>query len=67
MKLKEKEAVKSLSAKEMESELRQAREKYFKLRFRHKTVPLKNPLELRVLRRRVALLETLIHEKHKSS
>lgn len=63
MKAKEKDALKAKSADELKSELGKSRENYFKLRFRHQTAPLKNPLELRTLRRHIARLETLVRTK----
>lgn len=63
MKAKEKERLKNLSVAELSSELRQAQEKHFKLRFRHRVTRLSNPLELRNLRRRVACLKTWIQMK----
>jgi large subunit ribosomal protein L29 len=63
MKAKEKEAKKNLSVSELEAELRSAREKHFKLRFKHRVTPLGNPLELRNLRRHIARLQTWVREK----
>lgn len=63
MKTKDKEALKNLTPAELGAELRQAREKTFGLKFRHKMTPLTNPMELRTLRRKIALLETVIGQK----
>ena len=63
MKTKEKDALKAKSADELRGDLHKSREQYFKLRFRHRSAPLKNPLELRGLRRQVARLETLLKAK----
>jgi len=60
MKTKEKDLLKAKSADELRADLHKTREQYFKMRFRHATAPLKNPLELRSLRRQVARLETLL-------
>ncbi|MBI4057077.1 MAG: 50S ribosomal protein L29, partial [Elusimicrobia bacterium] len=38
-------------------------EKRFQIRFKHRMASLPNPLELRGLRRKIALLKTLIHQK----
>jgi large subunit ribosomal protein L29 len=65
MKAKAKEELKAKSADELGGELAKARETYFKMRFRHQTAPLKNPLELRTLRRQIARLETLVRTKKK--
>lgn len=63
MKAKEREEKRNLSVSELEAELRAAREKHFKLRFKHRVTPLANPLELRNLRRHVARLQTWVREK----
>lgn len=63
MKANDKQAKKNLSIAEIESELHQAMEKRFKLRFKHQFSPLANPLELRNLRRHVARLKTWSGEK----
>ena len=63
MKTKDKEALKNLSVVELQTELRQSREKMAGLSFKHATSPLTNPLELRTLRRRIALLETILRQK----
>lgn len=63
MKAKEKDALKAKTADELRSALAKSREDYFKMRFRHQTAPLKNPLELRTLRRQIARLETMVRTK----
>ena len=66
MKANEKQAKKSLSVKELETELRQAQEKRFKLHFKHQVTPLSNPVELRTMRRQIARFKTWINEKQES-
>jgi len=63
MKSKEKESLKNLSAQELKNELRQTREKKMKLQFKSRMGSLPNPLEIRQLRRRVAKLETFLHQR----
>ena len=53
----------SMGAAELGVELRQALEKRAKLEFQHQVTPLKNPLELRFLRREIARLKTHIRMK----
>jgi large subunit ribosomal protein L29 len=65
MKTKEKDDKKGLGVAELQNELRQTREKLFKLSFKHSVTPVKNPLELRALRRQIARLNTWISEKNK--
>ena len=66
MKANDKQAKKSLSVKELETELRTAQEKRFKMQFKHQVTPLANPVELRTLRRQIARLKTWINEKQES-
>ncbi len=63
MKAKEKETLKNKSMAELQDLLAKAKEKKFNLLFKHSTTPLSNPLEIRVVRREIALLNTLIHHK----
>jgi large subunit ribosomal protein L29 len=55
--------IKELTEDELKSKLLETREKLFKLKFGHKTTPLKNPLEIRVLRRQIARILTIVKEK----
>ena len=63
MKAKDRENLRNHSALELRAELAAAREKLFRLQFKHGSSPVKNPLEMRGLRRHVARLETWIQEK----
>ena len=54
---------KTLSAAELQKELHQALDKRAKMEFQHNVTPLKNPLELRHLRRDIARLKTYLHQK----
>jgi len=53
----------ALGAAELQKELSAALDKRAKLEFQHKVAPLKNPLELRHLRREIARLNTYLHQK----
>lgn len=53
----------SLNPTELKNELRAALEKRAKLTFQHNVAPLKNPMELRHLRREIARLKTYISRK----
>lgn len=66
MKAKEKETLKNKSLADLNDLLAKAKEKQFKLLFKHSTTPLSNPMEIRVVRREIALLNTLIREKAQS-
>ena len=63
MKAKEKETLKTKSVAELQDLLAKAKEKKFNLLFKHHTTPIANPLEIRVVRREIALLNTLIKQK----
>ena len=63
MKSREKDAKRNHSVQELRAELRAAREKQFRLRFRHRVTPIDNPMEIRTIRRHIARLETWIRQK----
>jgi large subunit ribosomal protein L29 len=63
MKAKTWQEIKSLSAPELEAKLCAAQEQLFRMRFRHASTPVKNPLEIRFLRRSIARFKTLLHQK----
>ena len=53
----------TLNPAELQKDLRAALEKRAKLQFQHNVAPLKNPMELRHLRREIARLKTYISRK----
>lgn len=57
--------IKSMSNTELVAKLRDLEDKYYKLKFRNSTAPIKNPLELRELRRTIARIKTLLAEQQK--
>ncbi|MFA6002912.1 MAG: 50S ribosomal protein L29 [Elusimicrobiota bacterium] len=63
MKAKDKENLRNHSTAELRTELLQMREKLFRLQFKHGVTPVKNPVEMRNIRRQVARLETWIRQK----
>ncbi len=60
MKAKE---LREFTKSELEAKLREIREKFFQLKLKHETVKLKNPLELRSLRKDIARILTVLKEK----
>lgn len=64
MKTNEKEALKSKTAAELAEALAKAEEKKFTLLFKHSTTPVANPMEIRAVRREIALLKTLLNQKN---
>ncbi len=63
MKKKDREALKNLSVEELKAEIRHTREKSFRLKFNRASSPITNPLELRQLRRKAAMLNTYLRAK----
>jgi len=58
-------AIRELSVDEIRHQLDDAREKYFKARFQLATGQLKNTATLRQVRRQIARLATVLHEREK--
>ena len=59
--------IRSLSPIELETKLRETKEKLFRIKFRHSSTPVRNGLEIRQLRRLVARLNTLLKENSTAS
>jgi large subunit ribosomal protein L29 len=57
--------IRDLSVDEIRRQLDDAREKYFKARFQLATGQLKNTAHLRQVRREIARLATVLHEREK--
>lgn len=65
MKQKNWQEIKSMSEKELIAKLNELEEKYYKLKFRNSTAPVKNPLEIRELRKTIARIKTLLAQQKK--
>ena len=65
MKQKNWQDIKNMSEAELKAKLNELEEKYFSLKFRNSTATVKNPLEIRELRRTIARIKTLIAEQKK--
>lgn len=63
MKRKQIEEIRALTAAEIAHRLEDSREAYFKLRMQFTTGQLKNTAQLRVARRDIARLETMLRER----
>ena len=57
------QGIRNLSDVELDVKLRETEEELFRLKFRHSSTPVKNPLLLRNLKRTVAKIKTLLHER----
>ncbi|BAG13573.1 50S ribosomal protein L29 [Endomicrobiia bacterium] len=66
MKSKNWNEMKNMSRVELNEKLSELQDKIFRLRFRHLTVPVKNPLEIREIRKDIARIKTLIAQKKKT-
>jgi large subunit ribosomal protein L29 len=64
---KEKESKKvdlsQLSKEELTARLAETQDQYFRLRFRHASSPLKNPMELSEQRKTIARIKTYLSQK----
>jgi large subunit ribosomal protein L29 len=65
MKSKNWNEMKNMSSVELNLKLSELQDKIFRLRFRHSTAPVKNPLEIRGIRKDIARTKTLIAQKKK--
>jgi large subunit ribosomal protein L29 len=65
MKSKNLQDLKNMSAAELNAKLTSLQEEIFRLKFRHSTSPVKNPLLIRELRKNIARVKTIIAEKGK--
>ena len=66
MKSKNWQEMRNMSDSELAVKLNDIQDKLFKLKFRHSAAPVKNPLEIRSLRRDIARIKTLIAQKKES-
>lgn len=66
MKSKNWQEMKNMSDAELNAKLNDMQDRIFKLKFRHTTAPVKNPLEIRSLRRDIARVKTLLAQKNES-
>lgn len=65
MKSKNWNEIKNMTDVELGAKLSELQDKLFKLKFRHSATPIKNPLEIRDIRRNVARIKTLVAQKNK--
>jgi large subunit ribosomal protein L29 len=66
MKSKDWSEMKNMTNVDLAAKLVQLQDKLFKLKFRHSVTPIKNPLEIRQIRKNIARTKTLINQKKKS-
>jgi large subunit ribosomal protein L29 len=59
--------IKNITDVELSSKLGELQDKLFKLKFRHSTTPVKNPLEIREIRKNIARIKTFNKLQKKES
>jgi large subunit ribosomal protein L29 len=59
--------IRELSAGDIEARIRDLEEERFRLKFRNATEPLEDPLRLRVIRKDIARLRTVLRELQNTS
>lgn len=67
MKSKEKQSLKNMGDNELLALLGDMEKELFELKFNKKIAPLDNPLKIRVLRRKIALVKTILNERKKKA
>ncbi|OGS06432.1 MAG: 50S ribosomal protein L29 [Elusimicrobia bacterium RIFOXYA12_FULL_51_18] len=60
MKRKEKENLKNMSDAELRAQLRDLEKHLFQIKFKRASSPLENPIEIRLIRRKMAMIKTCI-------
>ena len=61
------EEIRELSVGDIETRIRDLEEERFRLKFRNATEPLEDPLRLRVIRKDIARLRTILRELQNTS
>ena len=57
------EEIRDMSAADVQARIQELEEEQFRLKFRSATEPLEDPLRLRVIRRDIARLKTILREQ----
>lgn len=57
------EEIREMGAADIQSRIKELEEEQFRLKFRSATEPLEDPLRLRVIRRDIARLKTVLREQ----
>lgn len=61
------EEIRKQSTEELQNELTALKEQLFKLRFRHATKQLENPVQLRTVKRDIARVHTILRQRELES
>ena len=63
MKRKDKESLKNMSGAELGVQLRDLEKHLFQIKFKRASSPLENPLEIRLIRRKMAVIRTFLGDQ----
>lgn len=66
MKRKDKENLNNMSEAELKAQLRDLEKHLFQIKFKRASAPLENPLEIRLIRRKMAVIKTFIGAKQRA-
>ena len=66
MKRKDKENLRNMSEAELKTQLRDLEKRLFQIKFKRTSSPLENPLEIRLIRRKMAVIKTHIGAKRRA-
>jgi large subunit ribosomal protein L29 len=67
MKRKDKENLKNMSEAELKAQLRDLEKHLFQTKFKRASSPLENPLEIRLVRRKMAMIRTFLGMKGRAA
>lgn len=67
MKRKDKENLKNMSEAELKAQLRDLDKLLFQIKFKRASSPLENPLEIRLIRRKMATIKTFVGMKTRAA
>ena len=63
MKRKDKENLKSMSDAELNTQAADLKKQIFQIKFKRSTAPVENPVQLRLARRKIALIKTVLRQR----
>lgn len=63
MKRKDKENLKSMSENELKVQAADLKKNIFQLKFKRITAPIENPVQMRLARRKIALINTVLRQR----
>ena len=67
MKRKEKENLKNMAGEELRAQLRDLEKRLFQIKFKRSASPLENPIEIRLIRRKMAVIKTFLTAKENAA